>query len=61
MPSSVTPLMNTAARVSILLARCQADASPSVVSFLVKVVTNACDKAPSANKSRNKLGTLKAR
>ena len=61
MPASVTRLMKTAASVIILFASAQADSSPSDFSFLENVVTNACDSAPSANRSRSRLGTRKAR
>src|SRR5437016_10784027 len=54
MPRSVTTLMKTAVSVATLLASRQADSSPSVAIFPEKVVMNAVDRAPSANKSRNK-------
>src|SRR3954454_23519427 len=59
-PSSVTPLMKITVRVATLFARRQADSSPSVAIFLEKVVMNAVERAPSAKRSRNMLGTRNA-
>ena len=53
--------MKTAASVIIRLASTQAFSGPSDFTFLENVVTNACESAPSANKSRNKFGTRNAR
>ena len=60
-PNKETTLMNTAASVIILLASIQADCSPSTLRRFENVVTNAWDSAPSANKSRSRLGTRNAR
>src|SRR3954470_8999424 len=60
MPRSVTALIKTAVSVATLLASCHADSSPSVAIFLEKVVMNAVDNAPSANRSRNRFGTRNA-
>src|SRR5439155_18691830 len=60
MPSSVTMLMKTAVSVATLLARRHADSSPSTAIFFEKVVMNAVDSAPSANKSRSRFGNRNA-
>src|SRR5438552_15684496 len=60
MPRSVTTLMKTAVSVATLLASRQAGSSPSVAIFPEKVVMKAVERAPSANKSRNKFGNRKA-
>ena len=49
-----------AASVAILLASAQAAASLLRAAVLLKVVTNAVDRAPSANRSRNRFGMRKA-
>src|SRR4030095_16257299 len=59
-PSSVTALMKTAVSVATLFASRQADASPSTAIFFEKVVMNAVDSAPSANKSRSRFGNRNA-
>ncbi len=59
-PSSVTALIKTAVSVAILFPSRHADSSPSVAIFFEKVVMNAVESAPSANKSRSKLGTRNA-
>src|SRR3984893_4886408 len=60
MPSNVIALMKTAVRVATLLARLQADSSPSVAIFFENVVINAVESAPSAKRSRNMFGTRNA-
>src|SRR5205823_8782523 len=60
MPSNVTALMKTAVRVATLLPSRQADSSPSVAIFSEKAVMNAVERAPSANKSRNRFGNRNA-
>src|SRR5437660_2106385 len=60
MPRSVTTLMKTAVSVATLLASRQADSSPSVAILPENVVMKAVERAPSANKSRNKFGRRKA-
>jgi hypothetical protein len=60
MPSSVTALMKTAVSVATLFARRHADSSPSTAIFFENVVMNAVDSAPSANKSRSRLGNRNA-
>ena len=60
-PRMVMRLMITTASERTLFASCQADFSPSSLSRLLKVVTKDCDRAPSAKRSRSKLGILKAR
>src|SRR5204863_3652617 len=60
MPSSVTTLMKTAVRVATLFASRHADSSPSTVIFFENVVMNAVESAPSANKSRSRLGNRNA-
>ncbi len=60
MPSNVMALSTTIARVQILLASRQAAASPSLTESLLKVVVKAVDRAPSANRSRSRLGIRKA-
>jgi hypothetical protein len=59
-PSSVTALMKTAVSVATLFASRHADASPSTAIFFENVVMNAVERAPSANKSRNKFGNRNA-
>ena len=59
-PSSVTALMKTTVRVATLLASRQADSSPSVAIFFENVVMKAVERAPSAKRSRNMLGTRNA-
>ena len=59
-PSRTMPVMKTRVSVAILLAKRQADASPSTWIFLEKVVMNAVERAPSANRSRNRLGAWNA-
>ena len=59
-PRRVRRLMKTVVRVAILEASFQADASPSVAIRWEKTVTKAVERAPSAKRSRNKLGALKA-
>ncbi len=53
--------MNTAASVIIRFASTHAFSAPSDFTFFENVVTNACESAPSANRSRNRFGTLYAR
>ena len=53
-------LMKTAVMVAIFAARRQAEASPSVAIFRENVVTNAVDRAPSAKRSRRRLGARNA-
>ena len=60
MPSSVTTLMKTAVSVATLFASRQADSSPSVAIFPENVVMKAVERAPSANRSRNKFGRRNA-
>ena len=45
---------------SIFLPSAHAASSPSFLIFFVKVVTNAVESAPSANRSRSMLGVRKA-
>src|SRR6476646_3842319 len=52
--------MKMTVSVATLFARRHADSSPSVAIFFEKVVMNAVESAPSANKSRNMLGTRNA-
>src|SRR3954469_17827826 len=52
--------MKTTVRVATLLARRHAESSPSVAIFFENVVMNAVERAPSANRSRNMLGTRNA-
>ena len=59
-PTSVITLMKTAVSVAILFASRQADSSPSFAIFPENVVMKAVESAPSANKSRNKLGSRNA-
>ena len=59
-PRSVTTLMKTAVNVATLFARRHADSSPSFAIFPEKVVIKAVERAPSANKSRNKFGRRNA-
>ena len=59
-PSRLTRLMNTAARVIIFEASTQAEASPSFWILWEKTVTNAVESAPSANKSRRRFGARNA-
>src|SRR5205823_10131312 len=59
-PRSVTTLMKTAVSVAILFASRQAESSPSFAIFPENVVMKAVESAPSANKSRNKLGSRNA-
>src|SRR6202030_4244856 len=59
-PTNVTALMKTAVRVATLLPSRQADSSPSVAIFRENVVMNAVERAPSANKSRNRFGNRNA-
>src|SRR5207244_11055330 len=59
-PSNVTALMKTAVSVATLFARRHADWSPSTAIFFENVVMNAVESAPSANKSRNRLGKRNA-
>src|SRR5450631_2869711 len=47
-------------KVATLLARRQAAASPLRAMVLLKVVTNAVESAPSANRSRSRFGIRKA-
>ena len=47
-------------RVATLSASRHAARSPSTAVVLLKVVTKAVDNAPSANRSRNRLGMRKA-
>src|SRR5436190_9317526 len=54
------PLMKTIVSVATLLTRRQAESSPSVAIFFENVVMNAVDRAPSAKRSRNMLGTRNA-
>ncbi len=49
-----------AVMVATLFARRQAASSPPRAMVLLKVVTNAVDSAPSANKSRSRLGMRNA-
>src|SRR5438876_9883576 len=60
MPRSVTTPMKTAVSVATLLASRQADSSPSVALFPENVVLKAVERAPAANKSRNKFGNREA-
>ena len=59
-PSSETALMKTSVSVATLLARSQAERSPSVAMRRENVVTNAVESAPSAKRSRNILGARNA-
>ena len=59
-PSTVSALMKTSVRVATLLARRQAEASPSVAMRREKVVTKAVESAPSAKRSRNMFGARNA-
>jgi hypothetical protein len=59
-PIRVRALRTTMAIVQILLASRQAAASPSVAKVLLKVVVKAVESAPSANRSRNRLGIRNA-
>ena len=52
--------VKTAVKVATLFASRQADPSPSFAIFREKVVMKAVESAPSANKSRNKLGSRNA-
>ena len=52
--------MNILINVIIFEASCQAEASPSVSSFLEKIVINETERTPSAKRSLNKLGARKA-
>jgi len=53
-------LMTTAASVRILWARAHAERSPSVLIFCEKTVMKAVERAPSAKRSRRRLGMRKA-
>ena len=59
-PTSTTKLSTTVANVAILLASAHAEASSPVVVFLEKTVTKAVESAPSAKRSRKRLGMRKA-
>ena len=59
-PSNVTTLMKRAVSVATLFASRHADSSPSTAIFFAKVVMNAVDSAPSANKSRSRFGNRNA-
>src|SRR5882762_2285219 len=59
-PSTVMALRKTAVRVATLSASRQAAASFSSAAVRVNTVTNAVDSAPSANRSRSRLGMRKA-
>ena len=59
-PSSEIALMKTSVSVATLLARSQAERSPSVAMRRENVVTNAVESAPSAKRSRNMLGARNA-
>jgi len=50
----------TAVSVAVLFARRHAASSPPRAIVLLKVVTNAVDSAPSANRSRNRFGMRNA-
>src|SRR5436190_213134 len=52
--------MKTTVSVATLLARRQAEVSPSVAMRREKVVTKAVERAPSAKRSRNMLGARNA-
>ena len=59
-PSKLTRLIKIAASVIILDASAQADRSPSFSIFCEKTVMKAVERAPSAKRSRSKLGARKA-
>src|SRR5262252_291001 len=59
-PSTVIALRVTTVSVATLLARRQAAAPSWRVTVRVKTVTNAVERAPSANKSRSRFGMRKA-
>src|SRR5579885_222292 len=60
MPRRLTALISTIVRVMTFDASAQADSSPSVAIFLENMVINEIDSAPSANKSRSRLGARNA-
>ena len=60
MPSRLTKLMKTAASVIIFEASTHAEASPSFWILCEKTVTNAVERAPSANRSRRRFGARNA-
>ena len=60
MPRIDTKLMNTVVSVATLEASFHADPSPSFAIRCENTVTNAVERAPSAKRSRSKLGTRKA-
>ena len=60
MPSTHIAPRTTAAMVAILLASRQAAASLLRAAVLLKVATKAVDSAPSANRSRSRLGMRNA-
>ena len=59
-PSTLTKLMNTPASVIIFEASTHADASPSFLILWEKTVTKAVESAPSAKRSRRRLGARNA-
>src|ERR1700676_5625526 len=59
-PTIVIELSTITVIVATLFASCHAARSPSVAIVLLKVVMNEVDSAPSANRSRNKLGMRNA-
>ncbi len=60
MGPSVIAASTTAVSVAVLFARRHAASSPPRAIVLLKVVTNAVDSAPSANRSRNRFGMRNA-
>ena len=60
MPSTQIALSTIAVSVATLSASRQAAASPPRAMVLLKVVTKAVDSAPSANRSRSRLGMRNA-
>ena len=60
MPATQIDPSTTKVSVATLFASSQAAASPLRAMVLLKVVTNAVDRAPSANKSRSRLGMRNA-
>jgi len=60
MPAMQISDSTTAVSVATLFARRQAASWPPRATVLLKVVTKAVDRAPSANRSRSRLGMRKA-
>ncbi len=59
-PRMVRALTTMIVSVQILLARRHAVAVPAVAAVLLKIVVNAVDSAPSANRSRSRFGIRNA-